>query len=155
MPRPPEQPAPSNPWPEWPLIMRTSSSQEEGGDRDFAVQTRALLGDDQGNVRALEAVRIELVDGNLREIPGSTFELPCDLVLLAMGYTGVEDLPLFEQLGFAPGPRGTLAPELSGRVFAAGDAVRGASLVVWAIAEGRRIAERVDQALSQLRRASA
>ncbi|MCU0656418.1 MAG: glutamate synthase subunit beta [Polyangiaceae bacterium] len=149
MPRPPEQRLPSNPWPEWPLVLRTSSSQEEGGERDFSVKTLRLLGDEQGRVRALEAVRVQLVDGALHEIPGSTFEIPCDLVLLAMGFTGVEDSPLLQQFRLALSPRGTLPAQASERVFAAGDAVRGASLVVWAIAEGRATAERVHLALQK------
>ncbi len=147
MPRPPEERRPENPWPEWPLVLRTSSSQEEGGDREFAVKTTRLLGDDSGQVRALEAVRVELVDGVLRDVSGSTFEIPCDLVLLAMGFTGVEDSPLLSQFRLALTPRGTLPPQIGERVFAAGDAVRGASLVVWAIAEGRRVADLVHRSL--------
>ncbi|MCS6899272.1 MAG: glutamate synthase subunit beta [Myxococcales bacterium] len=147
MPRPPEERLPENPWPEWPLVLRTSSSQEEGGERDFAVKTTGLLGDERGHVRALEAARVELVDGVLREIPGSAFEIPCDLVLLAMGFIGVEESPLLQQFGLTLSPRGTLPAQASERVLAAGDAVRGASLVVWAIAEGRRVADLVHRTL--------
>jgi len=128
-------------------VLRTSSSQEEGGDREFAVKTTRLIGDDSGQVRALEAVRVERVDGALREVPGSTFEIPCDLVLLAMGFTGVEDSPLLSQFRLTLSPRSTLPPQAGERVFAAGDAVRGASLVVWAIAEGRRVADLVHRSL--------
>ena len=149
MPRPPEQRHAHNPWPEWPLVLRTSSSQEEGGRRDFAVHTRRVLTDEAGHVRALEVVRLERVEGELREIAGSEFELPCDLLLLAMGYTGVEPRPWLAELGLELGTRGTLQTHPASDVFAAGDAVRGASLVVWAIAEGRRVAQLVHESLSQ------
>jgi glutamate synthase (NADPH/NADH) small chain len=150
LPRLPDEREPHNPWPEWPLVFRTSSSQEEGGNRDFSVRTTRLLGDESGQVTGLEAVRLERVGGELREVEGSTFVIPCDLVLLAMGYVGAVASPLFDQLGVQPGPRGTLEPQAGvPGVFAAGDAVRGASLVVWAIAEGRRIAERVDEHLQR------
>lgn len=149
MPRLPDDRSPTNPWPEWPWIFRTSSSQEEGGNRDFAVKTTRILSDEQGRVRALEAVRIELIDGAMKEIPGSTFETPCELVLLAMGFTGVEESPLLQQFQLALSSRNTLPVQAGERVFAAGDAVRGASLVVWAIAEGRKAAERVHLTLQQ------
>ncbi|AKT43631.1 glutamate synthase subunit beta [Chondromyces crocatus] len=147
MPRPPVERLPHNPWPEWPLVLRTSSSHEEGGERDFAVLTKRLLGDDHGHVRALEAVRIRLEGGRIEEIPGSAFEIPCELVLLAMGFIGPERSPLLDTLGVALDPRGNVvsrdgATSVPG-VFVAGDASRGASLVVWAIAEGRRAAEAV------------
>ena len=155
MPAPPGERAPSNPWPEWPLVYRTSSSQEEGGARDFAVQTKRLLGDDRGQVRALEAVRVELRGGRLVEIEGSTFAIPCELVLLAMGFTGVEKKhPLLAQLGVELDPRSNVkhvefATDVDG-VFVAGDAGRGASLVVWAIAEGRKAAVEIDRYLSRV-----
>ncbi|MCC6645934.1 MAG: glutamate synthase subunit beta [Polyangiaceae bacterium] len=153
MPAPPGERAPSNPWPEWPLVFRTSSSQEEGGVRDFAVQTKRLLGDDRGQVRALEAARVELRAGRLVEIEGSTFAIPCELVLLAMGFTGVEKKhPLLAQLGVALDARTNVAHSAFATgvegVFVAGDAARGASLVVWAIAEGRRAADEIDRYLS-------
>ena len=147
MPRPPDARGEKNPWPQWPLVYRTSSSHEEGGERDFAVMTRRLIGRD-GRVVALEAVRVQLVDGKLAEIPGSAFEIACDLVLLAMGFVGPVREGLLEQLGVALDARGNVAAR-DGRtsvdgVFAAGDMARGQSLVVWAIAEGRRVARAVD-----------
>ncbi len=151
MPRPPDARAEKNPWPQWPLVYRTSSSHEEGGERDFAVMTKRLVGQD-GRVTALEAVRVQMVDGKLAEIPGSSFEIPCDLVLLAMGFTGPVREGLVEQLGVALDARGNVAVR-DGRtsvdgVFAAGDMARGQSLVVWAIAEGRKVARAVDAFLS-------
>jgi glutamate synthase (NADPH/NADH) small chain len=147
MPRPPDARGEKNPWPQWPLVYRTSSSHEEGGERDFAVMTRRLVGKD-GRVAALEAVRVQLVDGKLAEIPGSAFEIACDLVLVAMGFVGPVREGLLEQLGVALDARGNVAAR-DGRtsvdgVFAAGDMARGQSLVVWAIAEGRRVARSVD-----------
>ena len=142
LPAPPGQRRPDNPWPEWPLVLRTSSSHEEGGAREFGVKTTRVLG--EGQVRAIE----------VEDASGQKRELPCDLLLLAMGFTGVEPMPIVSQLGLALGPRGTLvttdgATSVPG-VFAAGDATRGASLVVWAIAEGRQVAERVDDYLANL-----
>jgi len=148
MPRSPDHRAPGNPWPEWPFIYRTSSSHEEGGTRDFGVMTKRVLGDERGNVRALEAVRVELHNGKLVEVPNSTFEIPCDLLLLAMGFVGSPRGGLLEQLGVDMDARNNVrtvefATSVAG-VFAAGDQNRGQSLVVWAIAEGRKAAERVD-----------
>jgi glutamate synthase (NADPH/NADH) small chain len=149
MPKPPERRAGSNPWPAWPLIMRTSSSQEEGGDRDWAVMTTKFLSDDQGRVRALQAVRVEMVPGaGPKVVPGTELELRCELVLLAMGFVGSEKPGLLEQLGVEMDARGNVKT-VNGKtsvdgVFAAGDQSRGQSLVVWAIAEGRRVAEAVD-----------
>jgi len=148
MPRPPDERADANPWPQWPLVYRTSSSHEEGGERDFAVMTKRLVGQD-GRVVALEAVRVELRDRKLVEVPGSEFSIPCDLVLLAMGFVGPVREGLLEQLGVALDARGNVAvrdgkTSVDG-VFAAGDMARGQSLVVWAIAEGRRVARAVDE----------
>ena len=148
MPRPPDERATKNPWPQWPLVYRTSSSHEEGGERDFAVMTKRLVGEG-GRVVALEAVRVELVDKKLVEVPGSEFRIPCDLVLLAMGFVGPVKEGLLEQLGVALDARGNVAARdgqtsVDG-VFAAGDMARGQSLVVWAIAEGRRVARAVDE----------
>jgi glutamate synthase (NADPH/NADH) small chain len=145
MPRPPDERAGGNPWPEWPLIFRTSSSHEEGGERSFALSTRRFLGGDR--VRALEVVRVERAGGRLQEIAGSEQEIPCDLVLLAMGFLGPVRAGLLEQLGVELDARGNVATR-DGRgittvpgVFAAGDMARGQSLVVWAIAEGRAAAQ--------------
>jgi glutamate synthase (NADPH) small chain len=156
MPRPPAERGERNPWPQWPLIYRTSSSHQEGGERDFAVMTKRLVGEN-GRVTALEAVRVELVakPGErpaLVEVAGSEFIIPCDLVLLAMGFVGPVKEGLLEQLGVALDARGNVATQ-DGRtsvdgVFAAGDMARGQSLVVWAIAEGRKVARAVDAYLT-------
>lgn len=155
MPRPPEERAAGNEWPAWPMVFRTSSSHEEGGTRDFGVMTKRVRGDAHGRVEALEVVRVEWVDGALREVPGSEHEIGCDLLLLAMGFVGSARAGLLAQLGVAMDARGSVtaddhATSVAG-VFVAGDMRRGASLVVWAIAEGRRAAERVDAWLRRAR----
>jgi glutamate synthase (NADPH/NADH) small chain len=158
MPAPPSARAPSNPWPEWPLIMRSSTSHEEGGVRAFGVRTRALLGDDAGHVRALAAERVGWVDGALRVVEApdapSAIELPAQLVLLAMGFVSPRRAGLVDALGVATDARGNVLADRTGAtsapgVFVAGDAHRGASLVVWAIAEGREVAAGVDRYLSE------
>ncbi|MCU1282265.1 MAG: gltD, partial [bacterium] len=151
MPRPPEDRTAVNPWPQWPLVYRTSSSHEEGGERDFAVMTKRVIGE-SGRVVGLEAVRVELKDRKIVEVPGSEFTIPCELVLLAMGFVGPVKEGLLEQLGVALDARGNVAAK-NGRtsvegVFAAGDMSRGQSLVVWAIAEGRKTAAEVDTFLT-------
>jgi glutamate synthase (NADPH/NADH) small chain len=153
MPRPPLVRMPDNPWPAWPLVFRTSSSQEEGCARDFSVMTKAFVADASGTrVAALAAVRAELTGGALREVPGSDFTIPCDLALLAMGFTGPETKGLVAELGLALDARGNVISDAAGatsvaKVYAAGDASRGQSLVVWAIADGRRVAAAVDAKL--------
>ena len=155
MPKPPLVRMPANPWPEWPLILRTSSSQEEGAGRDWAISTRALRGrGETGAVTHLEAVRVVLDAGRVREIEGSTFDIPCDLVLLAMGFVGPERGGIVDELGLGLDARGNVRTAANGatsvpRVFAAGDASRGQSLVVWAIADGRRVAAGVDAMLQE------
>ncbi|HEU4533550.1 MAG TPA: glutamate synthase subunit beta [Polyangiaceae bacterium] len=149
MPAPPLRRLPENPWPEWPLVLRTSSSQEEGGEREFAVRTLGFVGEN-GRVTGLRALRLDAGGAGAGEIV-----LPCDLALLAAGFVGVEPLPLWSQLGLQPDERGRIPADPDGRtsqpgVFAAGDATRGASLVVWAIAEGRRVAASVGAFLASL-----
>jgi glutamate synthase (NADPH/NADH) small chain len=146
LPRPPDERVTTNPWPAWPLIFRSSSSHDEGGAREFAVMTKRLLGTER--VEALEACRVSWAGGKLQEVPGTSFEIPCDLVLLAMGFLGPVREGLLEQLGVRLDGRGNVAvaqgqTSVPG-VFAAGDMARGQSLVVWAIAEGRRVAKSVD-----------
>jgi glutamate synthase (NADPH/NADH) small chain len=148
MPKPALVRLPSNPWPEWPLVLRTSTSQEEGADRDWSVSTRAFRGED-GRVVALEAQRAVLEGGKVKPLPGTEVSVPCELVLLAMGFVGPERHGVVEQLGLALDARGNVRTDASGAtsaaaVFAAGDAARGQSLVVWAIADGRRVAAGVD-----------
>jgi glutamate synthase (NADPH/NADH) small chain len=150
LPKPPLVRMPENPWPAWPLVLRTSSSQEEGCARDFSVMTKAFVADASGKrVAKIAAARAELAGGSIREIPGSDFDIPCDLALLAMGFTGPERGGIVSELGLALDARGNIVSDATGatsvpRVFAAGDASRGQSLVVWAIADGRRVAAGVD-----------
>jgi glutamate synthase (NADPH/NADH) small chain len=150
MPKPPVKRTANNPWPAWPQILRTSSSQEEGGDRDWAVATTEFLGDAQGRLRALKVVRVGPAP-SFTPVPGTEFELPCDLALLAMGFVGSERAGLLEQLGIELDGRGNVPTRgfrtgVAG-VFAAGDQARGQSLVVHAIAEGRKAAAAVHQHL--------
>jgi glutamate synthase (NADPH/NADH) small chain len=148
MPRLPDERSSDNAWPSWPMVFRTSSSHEEGGQRDFGVMTKRVRADVQGRVEALEVVRVERRDGVLVEVEGSGHDLACELVLLAMGFVGSAREGLLAQLGVTVDARGNVAADDHATtvpgVFVAGDMRRGASLVVWAIAEGRRAAERVD-----------
>jgi glutamate synthase (NADPH/NADH) small chain len=149
MPMPPAERSPLTPWPMWPLQLRMESSHEEGGQREWAVATTHFSGDAEGNVKQLHGVRVN----NFEPIPGTEFTLDVDLVLLAMGFTGPEKAGLVDELGVTLDGRGNVAANeqdwltsLPG-VFAAGDVRRGQSLVVWAIAEGRKAAAAVDQYL--------
>lgn len=153
LPRPPASRAADNPWPLWPHVFRVSTAHEEGGERDYCVSTRRFSGQD-GKVTTLHGVRVEFVPGpngrpTMREIPGSEFDLPVDLVLLAMGFLGPEQHTVLAQLDLKITERGTVAVDEHSQtsvpgVFAAGDTARGQSLVVWAIAEGRRAAKGID-----------
>ena len=135
------------------MIYRTTSAHEEGGERMFAVSPARFLGTPDGHVRALELVEVELVDGRFEVPDPAPSELPADLVLLAMGFTGPSQAELLEQLGSALDGRGhrrrddDYATSVDG-VFVAGDAGRGQSLIVWAIAEGRACASAVDRWLT-------
>ncbi len=157
MPRPPEHENKALTWPDWPLKLRTSSSQEEGCERDWSVLTKRALGEN-GKIRALECVRVEWVKGadgrtQMKEIEGSTFELKADLVLLAMGFLGPRKTGLVAQSGVALDPRSNVKANMKDyktsveKVFACGDMRRGQSLVVWAILEGRQCARAVDEFL--------
>jgi len=151
MPMPPSDRAPQTPWPLWPLQLRVESSHEEGGIRDWAVATTAFLGDERGNVRGLQAVRVG-PPPKFEPMPGTEYILDADLVLLAMGFTGPVRNGLLEQLGVNLDPRGNVATDANYAtsvpgVFAAGDLRRGQSLVVWAIAEGRKAAEGIHRFL--------
>ncbi|HXJ32879.1 MAG TPA: glutamate synthase subunit beta [Candidatus Eisenbacteria bacterium] len=152
LPEPPKD-RPPHVWPNWPMILRTSSSHEEGVMRDFSINTKAFLADAQGRVRALRGVRLDWAQENgrpvMKEIPGSEFELPCELVLLALGFLGPETDTAIAQLGCELTERGNVkaGPDYQSTVpgvFACGDARRGQSLVVWAIWEGRECARGVD-----------
>ena len=149
MPQPPEKEDKALTWPNWPLKMRTSSSQEEGAERDFAVNTVSFTGED-GHVRELNCVR---VDANFKPIAGSEFSLKADLVLLAMGFVAPVTEAVVNELGVKLDPRGNVAADMvayktsAEKVFACGDMRRGQSLVVWAIREGRQTAHSVDKFL--------
>ncbi len=152
MPRPPDSRADSTPWPTWPLMFRTTSAHEEGGERVFSVNTEAFVGDDEARVRALRVHEVEMVDGRFEKVEGSDFELETDMVLLAMGFTGPDQGPLLEQLDVELDGRGNVARDAEWcssveGVFVAGDMGRGQSLIVWAIAEGRAAAAAVDRVL--------
>jgi len=153
LPRPPDSRAPDNPWPQWPNVYRVSSAHEEGGDRVYSVSTKRFRGDAHGRLEALEVVQVEMVrDGGrvvFKDLPGSEFVLPCDLALLAMGFTGPERPGMLEQLGVKLNERGNVARDANWMssvpgVFTAGDMQRGQSLIVWAIAEGRSAARGID-----------
>jgi glutamate synthase (NADPH) small chain len=153
LPTPPATRPDSAPWPTYPMVYRVSSAHEEGGERVFSVSTKAFLADAAGRLRALQLVEVEPRDGRFAEVPGSEREIPADLVFLAMGFTGPERGPLLEQLGVELDERGNVrrdghyATTVPG-VFVAGDAGRGQSLIVWAIAEGRAAAAAVDTHLT-------
>ncbi|MFI5298120.1 MAG: glutamate synthase subunit beta, partial [Polyangiales bacterium] len=155
LPRPPDARGASNPWPEWPIVFRTSSSHDEGGARAFGVSTTEILADDRGRVRALKVVDVQRdAQGKLSTVIGSEREIPCDLLLLAMGFVGPVREGLVDALGVQLTARGNVATtdfatSVEG-VFAAGDASRGQSLVVWAIAEGRRAAASIERFLARL-----
>jgi glutamate synthase (NADPH/NADH) small chain len=157
MPQPPEQEDKPLTWPYWPLKLRTSSSHEEGAERDFAVATKAFRGSN-GKVESLTACHVEWVKDArgamvMKEVPGTEFTIPAQLVLLAMGYVHPVHEGLVDDLGVAKDARGNVRAATEGaasyatsvpRVFAAGDMRRGQSLVVWAIREGRQCAREVD-----------
>ena len=149
MPRPPEERAGNNPWPQWSLVYRVSSAHEEGGERVFSVNTERFLDDGQGNVRALLIHEVEMKNGKFEKVPGSDQELPADLVLLALGFVGPEKGSWLDQMGLNYDDRGNVARDehyktSADGVFVAGDMGRGQSLIVWAIAEGRACAAGVD-----------
>ena len=149
MPAPPEKENKGLSWPNWPLKMRTSSSQAEGAVRDFAVATTKLTGEN-GKVKTLHGIRL---DGAMKPIAGTEFELPADLVLLAMGFTNPVHEGMLKDLSVSLDPRGNVKADTIGyktnrwKVFSAGDMRRGQSLVVWAIREGRQAARAIDEFL--------
>ena len=157
MPRPPDVRATDNPWPQWPLIFRTSSAHEEGGERLYSVSTERFTGDASGRVTSLHAVRGEMLreGGRMRfvALPDSGFDVQADLVLLAMGFLGPERGTLLSDLGVRMTDRGNVWRDgnwmtSEDGVFAAGDLQRGQSLIVWAIADGRSAARGVDTYLT-------
>src|SRR6516164_7034699 len=157
LPRPPERENKALTWPDWPLKLRTSSSQEEGCERDWSVLTKRAVGED-GQIAALECVRVDWSKGPdgrfvMHEIPDSIFSLRADLVLLAMGFLGPRQPGMVQQSGVELDPRGNVRANIADyrtsvpKVFAAGDMRRGQSLVVWAIREGRQCARAIDEFL--------
>ncbi len=157
MPEPPQGRSGDNPWPTWPLIMRIPSALEEGGERIFSVTTDEFVGDDEGHIQALRGHEVEMVTGadgrpSFTAVQGSEFELPCQLVLLAMGFLGTERPGVVAELGLDLDARGNVAADRGWatnveKVFVCGDMTRGQSLIVWAIAEGRSAAASVDRYL--------
>jgi len=157
LPRPPEDRAPNNPWPVWPIIFRTSAAHEEGGEREYSILTKSFSGEN-GVLSHLHAVRLdwgppdESGRPQMIEIPDSEFEIEVDLVLLAMGFLGPERPGMLTDLGVELTQRGNVKVDESRMtnipgIFSAGDMARGQSLVVWAIAEGRDAAHHVDKYL--------
>ena len=153
MPIPPSERPGTNPWPTYPMIFRISSAHEEGGERLFSVNTDEFLGDEHGHLRALRLVDVERVDGKFVPVEGSEREIPADFVFLAMGFLGPQKEGLLDSLGVEYDDRGNVQrgddyqSSVPG-VFAAGDAGRGQSLIVWAIAEGRSAARAIDAYLT-------
>jgi glutamate synthase (NADPH/NADH) small chain len=152
MPQPPEKEDKALTWPDWPLKLRTSSSHEEGVERDWSVLAKRVIGEG-GETTGLECVRLKWDGGKFAEVPGSEFTLPADLILLAMGFTGPKRRGLLDRAGVALDARGNVAANTQdyatseAQVFACGDMRRGQSLVVWAIREGRQCARAVDEVL--------
>jgi glutamate synthase (NADPH/NADH) small chain len=149
LPRPPDSRAPTNPWPTFSNVFRVSSAHEEGGERVYSVNTERFLGDEQGNLRGLLTHEVKLAEGRFQKVDGTDRELPCELVLLAMGFLGPQREGLLEQLGVELDARGNVARNAAFMssepgIFACGDMGRGQSLIVWAIAEGRSCAAGVD-----------
>jgi len=152
MPRPPEERAGSNPWPQYAMVYKVTSAHAEGGERIYSVNTERFLDDGEGNVRALLVHEVELVDGRFQRVEGTEREIPADYVFLALGFVGPEKGSWLDRLGVELDARGNVARDdrymssVPG-VFVAGDMGRGQSLIVWAIAEGRAAAAGVDEFL--------
>jgi glutamate synthase (NADPH/NADH) small chain len=149
LPQPPEERPAGQPWPTYPMIYRVASAHEEGGERLYAVSTTEFAGDDDGNVAGLRLTEVELVEGRFVPKEGGGREIAAQLVLLAMGFTGPQGPGLVEQLGVELDERSNVRRDKNFMssvpgVFVAGDAGRGQSLIVWAIAEGRAAAAGVD-----------
>jgi glutamate synthase (NADPH) small chain len=154
MPMPSATRSSSNPWPQWPMVFRTSSSQEEGGTRSFGFLTQRLLGNDSGALVALEGIEVSFDNGRLVEHPDRQRRIEVDLVILALGFTGPQTQSLCSELGVTLDARGAIevtdqfATRVPG-IFVAGDAMRGASLIVWAISDGREAAVAIDGFLTK------
>lgn len=158
MPKPPAERAANNPWPEWPKTLKTDYGHEEaiylfGNDpRVYETTVKSVTTDKKGNIKQIETVKVAFKDGKLTEVAGSEKTLKCDLLLIAAGFVGCEDYSA-DAFSLKRSPRGTVVTEDGGyhipntKIFSAGDMHRGQSLVVWAIAEGRACARKVDEYL--------
>ncbi|MBP6144913.1 MAG: FAD-dependent oxidoreductase, partial [Sediminibacterium sp.] len=156
LPKPPEERAPYMPWPSYPMLLKTTTSHEEGADRLWNIATKAFIGDENGNLKGIQVVDVAWTasaDGRpaqFKEVEGSLRELPCELALLAMGFLHPQATGLLEQLGVELDERGNVKANEQkfktnqDKIFTAGDMRRGQSLVVWAISEGRECARQVD-----------
>jgi glutamate synthase (NADPH/NADH) small chain len=149
MPRPTDERSDLHPWPMYPMIYRVSSAHEELDQRVFSVSTEEFVGDGNGNLKALKLVETQMIEGKFQPVPGSEREIPADFAFLAMGFTGPQSSPLFDQLEVELDERTNVKRDDSYQsttegVFVAGDVGRGQSLIVWAIAEGRSAASSVD-----------
>jgi len=152
MPRPTQERPSNQPWPTYPMIYRVSSAHEEAGERLYAVSTEEFLGDADGNLRALKLVESKFINGKFEKVEGSEHEIPADLVFLAMGFLGPEKSEMISQLEVQLDDRGNIKRDdafatTEEGIFVCGDAGRGQSLIVWAIAEGRSAASAVDEYL--------
>ena len=153
MPRPSDERVDTQPWPTYPMVYRVSSAHEEAGERIYSVSTQEFLKDSNGNLRAMKLVETELVNGKFQPVVGSEKEIPADLVFLALGFTGPEKNELLDQLEVTLDEKGNIIRDheystVSDGVFVCGDAGRGQSLIVWAIAEGRSAASAIDKYLT-------
>ena len=153
MPRPSDERVETQPWPTYPMVYRVSSAHEEAGERIYSVSTQEFLKDSSGNLRSIKIIETELVDGKFRPVSGSEKEIPADLVFLALGFTGPEKSELLDQLEVKLDEKGNIIRDhqyatTSEGVFVCGDAGRGQSLIVWAIAEGRSAAAAIDKYLT-------
>ncbi|HTH55618.1 MAG TPA: glutamate synthase subunit beta [Cyclobacteriaceae bacterium] len=150
--KPPKDRNENMPWPNWPMILRTSTSHEEGCERQWAIVTKEFVGDDKGNLKALKIVEVEWEGKSFKEIPESERELPCELALLALGFLNPQHDGLLDLLKVDYDDRGNVKAKSyqtsQEKIFAAGDTKRGQSLVVWAISEGREAAHAIDQYLT-------
>jgi len=151
MPKPPKDRTASMPWPNWPMILRTSTSHEEGCERQWAIVTKEFVGDANGNLKALKVVEVEWEKGTMKEVAGSEKEIPCELALLALGFLHPQHNGFIDELQVEYDERGNVKTNRyqtsRDKIFAAGDTRRGQSLVVWAISEGREAARAVDEYL--------
>lgn len=153
MPTPPSSRPDHQPWPTYPMLYRVTSAHEEGGERKFSVNTQEFVGDDEGNLTAMRLVEVRQEDGKFVPVEGTEQEIPCELALMALGFTGPEQEGLIDELGVELDQRGNVARDATfmstvDGVFTAGDMGRGQSLIVWAISEGRSAASGVDRYLS-------